>query len=510
MKKLLRKKLLRSIRTKMIAVFMMTTVLTGITALFIIRTSDNLIQKMDDMFSANVQIEEFVSSMESVNTHLNNYLVTDDSDSVLNYHKQKDIFSAKAQSMFDESREVYTADDLIYKDILYMVRSYLGEADAAVEARRMNDADEYIARYVEANRIMGYIKKYADRLNLSNLDVNTHQYLGMSDDLNMLLTTNIILIVAVIVLNSIVIFYMTYNLTNPIKKLAHSAEEMRKGNFDTDDVAVFSQDEISVMAVAFNAMKHSIKEYINELHDKADTEAKLFEQQIENLEMQALLDDAELKALQMQINPHFLFNTLNAGMQLAMIEGADRTSGFLDDIAKIFRYNVKSLSRVVKIKEEIDMVRAYSNLFRIRFGDTIQFEYDIDCSLLDMEVPPLIIQPFVENATIHGFGNMEEGGVVKISLTRRNSGAFIGIEDNGEGMSQKTIDKILNCHRFQSEKSGHTTGIGIYNVIQRLKLFFSVDDVIEIKSKLGEGTSIYLKIPGKAGRDERRKGTEYV
>lgn len=510
MKRILRKKLLRSIRTKMIVVFMMTTVLTGITALFIIRTSDNLIQKMDDMFSANVQVEEFVSIMESVNTHLNNYLVTDDSDSVLNYHKQKDIFSAKAKSMFDESRGVYTEDDLIYKDILYMVGSYLDEADAAVEARRMNDADEYIARYVEANRIMGYIKKYADRLNLSNLDVNTRQYLGMSDDLNMLLTTNIILITAVIVLNSVVIFYVTYNLTNPIKKLAHSAEEMSKGNFDADDVEVFSQDEISVMANAFNAMKHSIKQYIKELHDKADTEAKLFEQQIENLEMQALLDDAELKALQMQINPHFLFNTLNAGMQLAMIEGADRTSGFLDDIAKIFRYNVKSLSRVVKIKEEIDMVRAYSNLFRIRFGDTIQFEYDIDCSLLDMEVPPLIIQPFVENATIHGFGNLEEGGVLKISLTQRNGGACIGIEDNGEGMSQSTVGKILSCHRFQSEKSGHTTGIGIYNVIQRLKLFFNIDDVIEIKSKLGKGTSIYLKIPDKAGRGERRKGIEHV
>lgn len=510
MKRYLQKKFLRSIRTKMIAVFVMTTVLTGITTLFIIRTSENLIQKMDDMFSANVQIEEFVTCMDNVNSHLNNYLVTDDSDSVLNYHKQKDIFSAKAQSMFDESRGVYTEDDLIYKDILYMVESYLNEADAAVEARRMNDADEYIARYVEANRIMGYIKKYADRLNLSNLDVNTRQYLGMSDDLNMLLTTNIILIAAVIVLNLVVIFYVTYNLTSPIKKLAHSAEEMSKGNFDADDVEVFSQDEISVMAGAFNAMKHSIKEYINELHDKADTEAKLFEQQIENLEMQALLDDAELKALQMQINPHFLFNTLNAGMQLAMIEGADRTSGFLDDIAKIFRYNVKSLSRVVKIKEEIDMVRAYSNLFRIRFGDTIQFEYDIDCSLLDIEVPPLIIQPFVENATIHGFGNLEEGGVLKISLTRRNGSACIGIEDNGEGMSQKTIDKILSCHRFQSEKSGHTTGIGIYNVIQRLKLFFNVDDVIEINSKRGEGTSIYLKIPGKAGIVERRKGTEHV
>lgn len=498
-KQTLRKKIISSIRTKLIAVFIVTTVLTAFTALFIILTSDNVMRKMDTMFSANVKIDEFMTSLESANTHLNNYLVTDDSDSVLNYHKQKDVFYDKAQRMFDESRVVYTEDDLIYKDILYMVESYLDEADAAVEARRLNEADEYIARYAEANQILGYIKTYADRLNLKNLDINTQQYLGMSDDLNMLLTMNIILIVVVIVLNSIVIFYMTYNLTKPIKKLAHSAEEMAQGNFNADDVEVFSQDEISVMASTFNSMKHSIKEYIEELHDKADTEAKLFEQQIENLEMQSLLDDAELKALQMQINPHFLFNTLNAGVQLAVIEGADRTSGFLSDIAKIFRYNVKSLRRVVKLREEIDMVRAYSNLFGIRFGDLIRFEYDIDMSLLDIDVPPLIIQPFVENATIHGVGSMEAGGILHISLTRAEDIARIGIRDNGVGMSEETVQKILDCHRFQSEKLGHTTGIGIYNVIHRLKLFFGTEDVIEIDSRKGLGTAVYLKIPIRHG-----------
>lgn len=496
----LRKRLFKSIRTKMIGVFVITTILTAITALFILRTSQNLIQKMDDMFSANVEIEEFLTIMHSVDDHLNNYLVTDDSDSVLNYHKQKDIFEAKAKSMFDSARQVYTQDDLIYKDIRFMVASYLNEADKAVEARRLNDADEYITRYSEANRIMGYIEMYANRLNLSNLDVNTEQYLRMTEDLNMLMLTNIVLIGTVIVLNSMVIFYMTYNFTRPITKIAHSAEEISKGNFNADDVKVHSQDELGVMADAFNGMKHSIKEYIEELHDKADTEAKLFEQQIENLEMQSLLDDAEFKALQMQINPHFLFNTLNAGVQLAMIEGADRTSGFLDDIAKIFRYNVKSMNRVVKIKDEIDMVRAYGNLFNIRFGDMIKFEYDIDCSLFEMEVPPLIIQPFVENATIHGIGNIEEGGIIKISLLRSDKGAIIEISDNGVGMNNETISKILSGFKFESEKSGHTTGIGVYNVIQRLKIFFSTQDVIDIESNSKDGTKVTLRIPKRADK----------
>jgi sensor histidine kinase YesM len=327
------------------------------------------------------------------------------------------------------------------------------------------------------------------------LNINTAQYLGMSENLNKLRTTNLILIISIILLNMLVLFYLTYNMTKPIIKLAHSAEEMSKGNFEADDVEVYSQDELSIMANAFNAMKHSIRNYISELHNKADTESQLLEQQIENLRIQSLLADAEMKTLQMQINPHFLFNTLNAGVQLATIEGADKTSDFLDNMSKIFRYNVKSLDRKVRLKDEIDTVRAYVDLFFVRFGDIMKFEYNIDQSLLNIEVPPLIIQPLVENATIHGIGNLESGGVINISLGRSDTEVRMSVQDNGAGMSEETRRKILKCHKFESEISGHTTGIGIYNVVQRLKLFFNCEDVIEVNSAPGKGTEVVLKIP---------------
>jgi len=484
-----------SIKSRIIAVFVLTMILASVTSIFILGLSSNIIEKMDDMFAANVEIEKFLSDMNNVNTNLTDYLVTADSDSLLNYYRYKDIFNEKAQSMFYELHGVYSQNDLIYRDIAYMVASYFNETEAAVEAKRMGDADAYIARYAEANQITGYIRTYTDRLNLNILNINTSQYLGMSENLNNLRTTNLILIISVILLNMLVISYLTFNMTKPIIKLAHSAEEMSKGNFDADDVEVYSQDELSIMANAFNTMKHSIRNYISELHNKADTESQLFEQQIENLRIQSLLADAEMKALQMQINPHFLFNTLNAGVQLAMIEGADRTSDFLDNTAKIFRYNVKSLDRKVKIKDEIDTVRAYEDLFFVRFGDVMKFEYNIDQSLLDIDIPPLIIQPLVENATIHGIGNMEKGGVINISLDKNDTVVRMSVQDNGVGMSEETRQKILKCHKFESEISGHMTGIGIYNVVQRLKLFFKCDDVIEVTSAPGKGTKVVLKIP---------------
>ncbi|HEX2945245.1 MAG TPA: histidine kinase [Clostridia bacterium] len=488
-------RMFNSIKSRIIAIFVLTMILTSAMSMFILGLSSNIIEKMDNMFAANVEIEEFLSDMNNVNTNLTNYLVTADSDSLLNYYRYKDIFSEKARSMFEEVRGVYSQNDLIYRDIAYMVNSYFNETEDAVEAKRMGNADEYIAKYAEANRITGYIRTYTDRLNLNILNINTTQYLGMSENLNKLRTTNLILIISVIMLNILVIFYLTYNMTKPIIKLAHSAEEMSKGNFEADDVEVYSQDELSIMANAFNAMKHSIRNYIGELHNKADTESQLLEQQIENLRIQSLLADAEMKALQMQINPHFLFNTLNAGVQLAMIEGADRTSDFLDNMSKIFRYNVKSLDRKVKLKDEIDTVRAYEDLFSVRFGDIMKFEYDIDQSLLDIDVPPLIIQPLVENATIHGIGNLERGGVINISLDKNDTVVRMSVQDNGAGMNEETRQKILKGHKFESEISGHMTGIGINNVVQRLKLFFKCDDVIEVDSAPGKGTKIVLKIP---------------
>jgi sensor histidine kinase YesM len=149
----------------------------------------------------------------------------------------------------------------------------------------------------------------------------------------------------------------------------------------------------------------------------------------------------------------------------------------------------------VKIREELDTVRAYGNLFHVRFGDIIRFDFSIDLSLLDITVPPLIIQPLVENATIHGFENQETGGTVRISLERSGKNALIVVEDDGVGMSDETRLKIMNLDPFESEKSGHTTGIGIANVVQRLRLFLGVEDVIDIQSEVGKGTTVRLKIP---------------
>jgi two-component system, sensor histidine kinase YesM len=296
------------------------------------------------------------------------------------------------------------------------------------------------------------------------------------------------------------ILYITYNITRPIEDLSKAAGEIAKGNFDTEEIVVTTEDEYKVMADAFNKMKHSIKEYVNQLHDKADTEARLMDQRMQNLRMQTLLNGAELKALQSQINPHFLFNTLNAVMQLATMEGADRTTTFIDNLARLLRYNVGTMDRTVSLREEIAMVSAYQELFNVRFGDMRVLEFDIDEAVLDTIVPPLIIQPLVENAYIHGLGEVEGRGLILVRVRSVEGMIEISVKDNGVGMDAETRLRLLrqdyyNEQHAHTRQKGHLTGIGIDNVVNRLRMFYGVADILDIQSTPGQGTTVILTIP---------------
>ena len=214
--------------------------------------------------------------------------------------------------------------------------------------------------------------------------------------------------------------------------------------------------------------------------------------------MKNLLKNAELKALQSQINPHFLFNTLNAGVQLAMMEDAEKTGIFLEKMSELFRYNLRKMDTPVTLGEEIENVYAYIYLLQTRFGDLIKYEYNIDKDATNIVMPSQIIQPIIENACIHGVGDMEALGRIRLSVIRVQDVVQVIIEDNGKGIDPKTIEEICNLSiekTVNKDKKSHTNGIGMGNVIKRLRAFYGKEDVIEIKSEIFKGTSIILKLP---------------
>lgn len=489
------------IRKKLILYFMITTSLMAATSFYTYYNARMLVNQMDSLFVSNISLNELQDSVTSVQRSLESYLDTKHSDSLRNFLGSKNMLQQLSEKIIDEAD--YSTNGLLLRDISSMINNYLNSADNAVGSKRARDINSYITYYNDANRIYGYIDIYTSKLNNELLKENTANYHIAANRIEIVQRINIAIILGVILFNLVFMLLITYKTTKPIIKLSQAADEISRGNFDVPEVDVDTEDEISVMANAFNKMTSSIRDHIDALKEKALLQNKLKEQELQNLIMKTHLKEAELQALQSQINPHFIFNTLNTGAQIAMMEGADKTCYFIENVANLFRYNLKKLDRSVSLSEEIENIGTYIFILKTRFTDRIEFIQSIETDNLDVQMPCMILQPIVENAFIHGIGSFESGGTITLSVKSLDNYIEITVSDNGKGMDEQKVRQLLGNpdvipeHESSSieEKKGHTTGIGMGNVISRLNIFFGQDDIVSINSQPEKGTSVCIKIP---------------
>ncbi|MGA9290543.1 MAG: sensor histidine kinase, partial [Anaerobacillus sp.] len=217
--------------------------------------------------------------------------------------------------------------------------------------------------------------------------------------------------------------------------------------------------------------------------------------------------EMELKSLQSQINPHFLFNTLNTISRRAYIEGADQTSELIESVAALLRYNLGNLSKDVTLKEELDIVREYFFIQQSRFGERVTFDVIADENILDCKIPVLTLQPIVENAFIHGVESYEEGGEILIRVYSKHDDVIVEVSDNGVGIETTRLSQILsNSEQSTVEKrQGHSTGLGMQNVKKRIELYSQQAGSMTVKSSKELGTTVRLNLPYK-----KMKGDEQV
>ncbi len=211
-------------------------------------------------------------------------------------------------------------------------------------------------------------------------------------------------------------------------------------------------------------------------------------------EVEATLMEAELNALQAQINPHFLFNVLNTIGRLALLENAERTQEMIYSFADMLRYTLKKEdNHIVTIQEEMEHAKNYLMIQKTRLGDRLAYSLDIDPRTEGMMCPFMIIQPFVENALNHAIEPSSKLGKVTVSSRYVDDEVIITVEDNGIGMSRELIDKVLSGE-YRS-KGFRNTGIGINNADQRLQYCYGPEYRLKIESELTKGTKIIIRIP---------------
>ncbi len=225
-------------------------------------------------------------------------------------------------------------------------------------------------------------------------------------------------------------------------------------------------------------------------------EKQLMQEEKNRVNLEQLLREMQFKALQAQINPHFLFNCLNTIASVAIIEGAYETQELIHALSQILRKSIRDSDKVITLKEELQFIDDYLYIQKNRFGSRISIKYDIDESLLDSLVPKFCLQPLVENAIIHGLEPKKEGGELSILVRKKDANLELRIEDTGMGIPDFVIGQVLEETDIFERKS---KGLGISNVNMRIKYFFGSEYGMRITSQLKVGTIIIIQMPHVVG-----------
>jgi len=436
---------------------------------------------MSDLYFFNRMSVKFNSVNDSVDTILS---ISQDYSKAEGLTDTMEELAADARTI--EERLNYTGNWVLVSGLRGLLETYSGYASGALAALR--ERKSYLEPLTNSRMVAKFVNRRINEIVSKHLNQSSILYSRIekrSRDMQVYIG---LAILTVFVFSISIIFYFANGISKPIRSLAKRAEKIAAGDLDVSDVIVSTNDEISLLSNSFNKMSSNIRNLIHEILEKADVERKLKEEEMKNLKVTNILKETELKALQAQVNPHFLFNTLNTIARMAMLENADTTLNLIESTSELLRYNLGKIKQgTVTLRDEIDNVREYIFIQQMRFSDRIAFEFDIDEEVLDISVPYLFLQPLVENAIIHGIEPMEGKGTLTLKVYRKEDTVLVEIKDNGLGISEEKLESIFN--RRESES------IGLNNVKKRLEYYFNRSDLIQIYSKIGEGTNVTVAIP---------------
>lgn len=247
---------------------------------------------------------------------------------------------------------------------------------------------------------------------------------------------------------------------------------------------VTGNDEIGILSKQFNNMVVSIRGLMDEVAESHNQQAQL----------QLRQKEIKLKMMASQINPHFLFNALESIRMKAHIKGETEISVIVRMLGKMIRRNLEVGTKKIALKDELEIVRCYLEIQKFRYGnDRLTFRLDIDDSGQDIEIPPLIIQPLIENAVVHGLENIAEGGFVSLTTKLCDQVLHVEVADNGVGINEDKIKQISESLHDMEEDEEYR--IGLRNVHQRLVMIYGEAYGLTIHSELGSGTTITFEIP---------------
>lgn len=297
---------------------------------------------------------------------------------------------------------------------------------------------------------------------------------------NLVLEANVlkaVIIIVIIFLCSFLYFLIVYfskRIVRPIKNLELGMSTAIQSNFK-NKLDITSIDEVGRLGEKFNLMLDKINQLISDVYYEQD-----------------LKRQAEINALQAQINPHFLYNTLNTIKLMAVLQKSDKIANTIDSLVKLLQFTAKKTEEFVSIKDEVTALQDYIEIQKVRYYNKIKFIFEIEEATLSFKTLKFTLQPFIENSIFHGLEPRGGKGTITVKIFRQEDDICFTVRDDGTGMDEATLNNLLNTDH---ENKNSFNKIGIRNVHQRIKLYFGYQYGVNIKSHINAGTEAQIKIP---------------
>jgi len=483
MYKLLREDMLRklSIRSKLILFMTVIIVIIGLLNIYFYSKTYEYVDEYNKMLNDYIQVNSLSIQLIEGRECVSKFLSTGDYDYLNEFYEYRRKIGQLSLKVHESSDTLDTY--LLSNAIRNSLQSYNSQIEEAVNMAWVN-GDTYTP-FLQAKNISVYIGDYIKQLLYIKLTEGQWYHEELTKSVGTIRFINFVSFTAIMILSFIYVVAFSKSITIPIRRLAQFAMHVAHGDFETKNLNIDSSDEINILVFAFNKMATSIQNMI-------ELERKLHEEELKSVNISKQLNQARYQALQSQINPHFLFNTLNTIMRISMFEKANKTSALIQNLSNIFRYNLGNINKEVLLNEEIDIIKEYIHIQQARFGERIRFSFICRGDISGVRIPRFIIQPLVENSIVHGLEPKESGGGVRIKVYEKCDSTVIKIIDNGIGISKDKLHAITKGTNESDLSRNH--GMGINNVRDRLLIYYKDNRCFNIKSHEGLGTVVTIII----------------
>ncbi len=302
----------------------------------------------------------------------------------------------------------------------------------------------------------------------------------LNRDLNQFKVWFVIIALCTVLVLSIFSILVAIDIIEPINRLVSGIKKVQEQNI-YEEVVVDRKDELGYLSKCFNKMSQDIDILLNRVYKE-----------------QLTRKEAELKALQAQINPHFLFNTLESINWMAQLNNVPEIRDMVTSLASLMEASIGKGNPLVPLTQELKYVESYILIMKTRYGDRLFYESDIDKEVIKSKVPKLLLQPLIENAIYHGIDKKRKQGQIRLDVKKDEKNVHIEIMDNGKGMTEEEVIELNQRFKDNNDEyllKKNRRGIGLENVNRRIKLFFGNQYGLYIESKYEHYTKIHLIIP---------------